>query len=545
MTLLKYNHSDGREILIKEGEIMMKNRTKKILGMSLAMVMTASAFTGCGQDSPAVSTETNKVETDATVATTETTVADEKMFDGVELKALFNGVDGTSIAPRMEAINEILSEKLGVTISEYEFLTDATYELVVGADEELDFVFAANWLRYDKNAMDNMYAEITDEDLQKYAPYIWANCQEDTTLTAPKIEGKRYAIGSLLANAHPLWAYRGDLADKYGIGTIENADDLEKYLYALAENEPEMIPMDVKGDEYYLVASLFYPEQGWVAPGSTSYGSAININFLDGEYKVELTAETPEYLEHVTRMNEWYKAGIFSKSILSSSTSMTESFKAGRSGVCRLSKPAKAQELWDELQADDRKDWNIRYFANYPTYELRKGCMNQMASISGYSDNVEATLAVINEIYSNEELFMLFYYGLEGINYEIVDGVLKTLGDPETLGNIACGVVNYDFVKSGDTYTFDNADALIEQMEAAGVEFVVNSMTLSYEAVTQQKVAIDEVFGQHTKANQVGAFEGTPEDAVAAEVAAYKAVAVDEYIAELQRQIDEFVGSVE
>ena len=475
---------------------MMKNRTKKILGMSLAMVMAASAFTGCGQKSPVVSTETSEVETNATVAATETVVEETKMFDGVELKALFNGVDGTSIAARMEAINEILSEELGVTITEYEFLTDATYELVLGADEELDLVFAANWLRYDKNATDGMYAEITDEDLQTYAPYIWANCQEDTTLTAPKVNGERYAIGSLLQNAHPMWAYRGDLADKYGIGTIENADDLEKYLYALAENEPDMIPMDVKGDEYYLVASLFYPEQGWVVPGATSYGAAININFLNDEYKVELTAETPEYLAHVTRMNEWYEAGIFSKSILSSSTSMTDSFKSGRSGVARVSKPAKAQELWDELQADDRKDWDIRFFANYPDYELSKGCMNQMSAVSGYSDDVEATLAVINEIYSNEELFMLFYYGLEGVNYEMVDGVLTTIGDTETLGNIACGIVNYDFVKAGATYTFPNADALIAQMEDAKVEFVINNMTLSYDAVTQQKVAIDEVFAQ-------------------------------------------------
>lgn len=162
----------------------MKNRAKKIFGMSLAMVMAASAFTGCGQQSqqsqqsqqgsqsqqsPVASTEESKVETETAESTTETAVAEEKMFDNVELKALFNGVDGTSIAPRMEAINEILSEELGVTISEYEFLTDATYELVLGADEELDFVFAANWLRYDKNAMDNMYAEMPAEDVVEEA----------------------------------------------------------------------------------------------------------------------------------------------------------------------------------------------------------------------------------------------------------------------------------------------------------------------------------------------------------------------------------------
>ena len=70
-------------------------------------------------------------------------------------------------------------------------------------------------------------------------------------------------------------------------------------------------------------------------------------------------------------------------------------------------------------------------------------------------------------------------------------------------------------------------------------------MSVNYDAIYTQKVAVDEVFAQYTRANLLGVFDCTPEEVVAAEIAAYKAAGVDEYIAEIQRQVDEFVAGMQ
>lgn len=532
---------------------MMKKRMKKLIGISLTMVMAASLLGGCGSSG---STDDLKADNESGQAVSQTSGSSEektqeapestKKFDGVELKLFGDYAEGTATEAQLEAINAILSEKLGVTITEVEAAEDQTYELVLGGDEDIDLVFAANYLRYDDNAKNGLYAEITDEDLQTYAPDIWAYAEEkgNGILETTKNNGVRYAIGSKLPAGHPMWAYRGDIADKYGIGDINNVDDLEKYLFAIAENETEMIAMDVQGSAHYLVASLFYPVIGWTAPGAASYGSAVNVNFFSDDYQVILSPETDEYLELVTRMHEWYEKGVFSKSILSSTTALNDSFKAGRSGVARVSNPDEAQSLYDEFQTDDRKDWDVRFLANYPEVELLKGNHNSMMAISSYSDNVEACLAVYNEIFSNEELYRLFKYGIEGVHYKITDGAYEAVTD-DTIGQIKVGISHPEYDFAGKTYTFTGAEELIPQMEAAAYDYPLTSMSVNYDAIYTQKVAVDEVFAQYTRANLLGVFDCTPEEVVAAEIAAYKAAGVDEYIAEIQRQVDEFVAGMQ
>ena len=532
---------------------MMKNRMKKLVGLSMATAMAVSVLGGCGNEmgtsestSGNVSAETSATTESAVTQPTESEVAGKQKFDGVELKLVSTYEEGTATEALLEAINEILSEELGVTIVEVENFSEETYELMLGGDEDIDLVVAANWLRFYENAADGLFAEITDEDLQTYAPDIWALGQEEGSdiLDISKVDGVRYAIGVEQAVSYPLWAYRGDLADKYGIGEINNPDDLEKYLFAIAENEPEMIAMDVPASQQYLVSGLFYPQIGWTAPGAASYGGAINVNFKDADYQVVFAPETPEYLELVTRMHEWYEKGVFSKSILSSSAGMNDSFKAGRSGVARVSNLDGAQALYDEMQADDRKDWDVRFMAHYPYASLLKGSNNSMMAISSYSEDVEASLAVLNEIYSNKELYRLFKYGLEGVDYEIVDGVLS-MAEAGGQGNLEVYISNTNHDIPTKEYTFPNAAALIETMTNAARPWLLNGVAINYDAVSVQKIGVDETQAQYTRANLLGVFEGTPEEAVATEIAAYKAIGVDEYIAEIQRQIDEFVAGLE
>ena len=46
---------------------------------------------------------------------------------------------------------------------------------------------------------------------------------------------------------------------------------------------------------------------------------------------------------------------------------------------------------------------------------------NSIAAISGFSENKEAALKVLNEMYANKELYRLIQYGFEGEHYIIND----------------------------------------------------------------------------------------------------------------------------
>ena len=107
---------------------------KKFLALILALTMMLVMLAGCQSNEPNVST--NPTETGKVDSTTAPEV-EEKPFDGVELVFYANASDDERIDARVAAMNEILSEKLGVTI-EVVALNADTYELEVSGNDKID-----------------------------------------------------------------------------------------------------------------------------------------------------------------------------------------------------------------------------------------------------------------------------------------------------------------------------------------------------------------------------------------------------------------------
>ena len=74
-------------------------------------------------------------------------------------------------------INEILEEKLNCTLS-VDFLSwgehDTKYSLLFSGGEDFDLIFtASSWCHYEQTVALGGFAELTEEDIQTYAPGIW------------------------------------------------------------------------------------------------------------------------------------------------------------------------------------------------------------------------------------------------------------------------------------------------------------------------------------------------------------------------------------
>ena len=94
-------------------------------------------------------------------------------------------------------INEILEEKLNCTLS-VDFLSwgehDTKYSLLFSGGEDFDLIFtASSWCHYEQTVALGGFAELTEEDIQTYAPGIW-DVVPEMAWDQAKIDGKVYMV---------------------------------------------------------------------------------------------------------------------------------------------------------------------------------------------------------------------------------------------------------------------------------------------------------------------------------------------------------------
>ena len=461
---------------------------------------------------------------------------------GDELLYYVVGTEKADTAAILEEVNTILKEKTGNSVK-FEFLNSENYDLVLSSGDDYDLIFAPDYLNYWQNAAKGAFAEISDEEIQKYIPYIWEN--GGNTLDVTKYKGVRYGIANLHNYASDrCFVARGDLMDKYGIDGLYGMEDVEAYLTAVAENEPDLIPFDMPGNTSYLLLAMFANDWGWAPVGSLSYGEHVYFHLDDPEQKLFIAAEQPEMLEFSKTMKRWNDKGFFSKSVLSNKTSSLDSFKAGRSALGYVNSPSECQIVWDELQSDDRANWDIRFYSRYQKSQQMYNYTNGIVAISAFSKNKEAAMSVINEMYQNREIYNLIHYGIEGRHYTLNDAnEISNTVDYEAKGAISTGIYN-DNMEYEPELTFPGAHELVEKFANMRRYNPAVNCPLSDEGIREIKLALSEVYNQYTAPRYYGIVSGTVEDAIATEIAELKTAGIDQYLASIQTQLDEYMNGI-
>ena len=462
--------------------------------------------------------------------------------NGGELLYYVMGEEKGDTPAIVEKINGILKEKTGYTVR-FEYLNTDNYDLTLSSGDSFDLITAPDYLNYWQNAAKGAFAEISDDDLKEYAPYYWEN--SDKSKDVSKYKGTRYGLASIHNYAADrCFAARGDLMDKYGIESLYTKEDVEKYLFAVAENEKDMIPLDMPGSTSYLTLAMFASDWGWAPIGSLSFGDQVYFNLNDPEHKVFIAAEQPEMLEFVTRMKKWNDKGVFSKSVMSSKTSSSDSFKAGRSALGMVNSPAECQTMYDELRKDERAAWNVRFYPRYEQQQQMYNYTNSIVAISAFSKNKEAALKVVNEMYSNEEVYALMHYGIEGKHYTLNDKKEMTVTDNfEDAGNMSVGISN-DAFEYETELKFPGHEELVKKLRDIRVYNPAVNMPLSDEGIREVKLALTEVYSQYTAPLMFGITDSTPEQALKAEMEALKKAGIDQFRDSMQSQLDEYMKSI-
>ncbi len=316
-----------------------------------------------------------------------------------------------------EELNILLKDKLNcevilraVGIGDYE----STISLKIAAGDEFDVCYTCPWMN---NYADNVRLEAflpLDEMLPQHAPTIW-NTVKPEYWDAARIDGQIYGVINLqILPRQACVSIEKELADAAGfdITTVEKYEDLEPFFdYCLAQGETEVCEMfDVQS---------FLPYFNWDDMGG-SYKLPGFVDATDPNGQVFNQYESEEWKSMMALGSRWYDKGYIKKDILTSYTDLNK--------ICmRMPTTYKPGIEAEEIQYTGR-EFYVQPIGDQIMYS--SWVIGTMNAISQTSQNPVRALQFLELLYSDEEVFNLLCFGIEGEHYtKNADGKVHLLED--------------------------------------------------------------------------------------------------------------------
>lgn len=518
---------------------------KRVISICLALVTTFGLLTGCGSSSASSDTTTADAAAESTSEETsgdaEDTAKEAPALDTskqVEIVMYCLGTEPAGQQVIWDKLNEKLLDKLNCTLKvNYISFADYPnkYPLLFSSGEEFDIAYTASWLNYASLAQKGAFMEL-DDLWPEYAPNNYALASE-TAKKQAKLDGVTYCIPSLnrtYSAYGPI--YRMDLVKDYGFDKeIQNFDDMEEYMDIIKEHYPEMQPLAIYSmgsevDDIYMYYNKMYPTKGsqgdflWFDP-SEEHPTVMTY------YQYE---KTPEFLEMMSRWNE---KGFYPKSALSDTDS-----KKVDNGIAPMVVHNVDNYVKDAI---NHPEWDVHY-ANFATDISNQSFTQDAMVISNTSQNPERALALWDYLTTDEEAFMLFYYGIEGVSYELNDKDEITMLDPDNYNVSSMWAVrNSEFMKNS-AGTPDDYDEMKAQWDSSIKEDQgaqkYRSFVLDTSAIETEYTACVNVHQQYWWPLELGYTDA--ESGLAEYQKMMEGAGIDTVVAEVQRQLDDYVASL-
>jgi len=445
-----------------------------------------------------------------------------------------------------QAFNEKLQEYLpGITV-EFDVYPRADYKqkvtLMQAAGEKMDIVNVYG-LNYGDELRKGSYADITDiiaehgQDMFKELPQqLWDYM---------KYKGRIYAVPTyqMMSNSSG-FMFPKSLSDKYL--------DKEALINNLEENKTiNDSTLDIL--ENYLknlkdAGEIGYGFNFWVDITGKGFDKIVDYYAIrqdDDKCKVELLFETPEIKQYYARKADWYKNGYIRSDSLSAQDN--QNGKEGGYVMWQETTGYKAAETASakygmEIECVDYNPENNYYI---PTNYTAMG-----TAISSASKNKEAAVKLLNLINSEKgkDLINMLVYGIEGDHYTVTgEDKIQTEFNGQVTSNDRYGL--YKWLVGNTKYVYDT------QTDLDGYKKWVFEEVNSSQNFSKLIGFIPDTSKIATQLSQVLAvkgeyFSGLMSGALPDEEAVYNEfidklnkAGNQEIIAELQRQIDEFLAS--
>lgn len=500
----------------------------KVLALLLALAMVASLFVAC-QPKDEGNVDSGDKSSDASNV-------DEKPNEPKEDVELIWWHWGN--APKkpdavIEALNEQSKKDIGVTIK-FNWATDNDEKLknVMATGEYYDIAFTCNWFaNYVISAQNGQLMDITDM-LPEVAPDLW-NYIPESVWDGSRVGGKIYAVPSYKDTAAAqYWLVNKEFViDQAGAEAELNATgELVSTVTPLLEKVKAYAdanggyPNDCKAAFNYNKAGLNGHDNGWDQLCSPCF---VGVRWNDADHKVVSYLENEQYINDIKTLKDWYDRGLVNSDCLqvdSEPEFIVVSTAQGWEG---------AEAIWG-----NQKPYTVQInkkFGPLFTTAAIQGAMNGVGVNSKYGDRALEYLEYLNtnKVYRN-----MIAWGVEGVNWENKDGNAVSLNDDWQPGVFSQGSF-FELYPQAPAAPDMYANLKKQQDAAEASELCGFVPDLS--AVEAEVAACSAVMAQYENSIKCGVL--TDVDATFKKVLdEMNAAGLDKIIAELQAQVDEYVG---
>ncbi|MBR4953775.1 MAG: ABC transporter substrate-binding protein, partial [Oscillospiraceae bacterium] len=401
-------------------------------------------------------------------------------------------------------------------------------EIFLSAQDEIDLYWdgladlATFVNKHQARPLDDLIANYAP-DMLEVIPMSW--------LQGGVVNGEIYGLPSAYGPSSAqfqLVCVRRDLLEGVGMTGIANPDDLVEFATKVKEQYPEMKgPADV----------IFKPLTRAFQDEQLTWVSGNEIAVLGEESGKVYSYYETETFQKVAKFNQnMFDTGLYNDLL---STNYNERDSRMQTGLY----------LWVEgsLGKDTEIIGTVK--ANAPEAQLKTYLMaaeddkyistagGEVLCIPYSAANPEGAMMFLNWLYSSQENYLFAIYGVEGKDYEMVDGRINRITTEDFF---------YEWMFRNQNYSVFGADVSQEYIDAY-MSWDANAKTskamgfvFNNENVVEIETAILEVIQSYMSVIRNG-FVNFDENYPAA-VQMLKDAGIDEYIAEVQRQLDEFVA---
>ncbi|MBQ8638927.1 MAG: extracellular solute-binding protein [Lachnospiraceae bacterium] len=446
-------------------------------------------------------------------------------------------------------INEILEEKLNCSLS-VEFLSwgehDTKYSLLFSGGEEFDLIFtASSWCHYEQTVALGGFEPLSEEFIQTYAPDIWEVVPEMAWDQA-RIDGEIYMVPNYQNEfGQDVMAIRGDLMEKYGFEEITNWDELMEFYKACAADGQYAS----QGGPWY----QYFQTYGLSTTGGAPKAGELILYHAQDAEDLEFTylLDWDGFTDYCKQMKELADLGAWSPDILNSSDERQTGLLTGRTagmtwnlGTCRTyAKQANAEN----------EDWNVVIVD--PVTEMPKkvnSYINNGVAINAMSENKERAMMVLNEFYTNPEVYDLAMLGIEGKHWEAVGDDQYKVIDESNYGVSSncnwgwnnCTIQRTEYIENR-TPLDDQYDAIMEEWNAnVKPQHPYDSFNFDSTNVSTQFAAVEAALGSYYDPLVNGLVDDV-DASVAALKDALESAGIRDIIEEMEAQAAEHVAATQ
>lgn len=234
------------------------------------------------------------------------------------------------------AVNAKLKADLGFTI-QAQFISWTNYSnqelLKFTSGERFDQALEARWLHLDQLLSSGSLQPVEGYFAGSRFPHLDATVSQKARASVA-YHGHQYAVPQVnYASAITGMVVRQDLAEKYGIASIDTYDDFERYLYAVKQHGGGLIPFGL--DNGYVNNTVtpqptgLFNAASWEDPGSYFQAAGSNAGIFAMDPRAAATGssrprpfwEAPGILDTLHRVRKYNQDGILNKDVLNADVS--------------------------------------------------------------------------------------------------------------------------------------------------------------------------------------------------------------------------------